>query len=519
MKTRTKRLLGLQAAAVVAAVIFVAPSTLIGFALIGGSLGVGSGGNGYQRDVRVDNNFGDVSANDNQTVNSSFPGALGAPLAIWKAAKEWGSDTVGVQKNFDFDWQGSATTAGSTNDNTVSEQPTSCGGGGVLAFTETPIADGWRMILCPEWTWDDGPGTVPSNRIDIQGVCAHELGHSLGLGHSNVGCGSSSQAIMCPAIFGTGTSARTVKADDIAGLNAIYGGIPASKPLITSLGGSTTQGQTLIINGSNFAATVNVKFTAGTTANTGSIPGVVFSVPSANGGTQVSVTVPANARPGNVFVWEPALGLLSNGFPIAVGSQPPTLSMLAPNSGPLRGGNQVDLTGTNFSDVATVTFGGVAASVLTRTGSTGITVFAPPGPGENQAVDVQVSQPSGTATLTGGYTYTANPAEVAITSGTTTIGTTVTFTVYGPVNKRAALAVGPLGTFFHAGTGLTFCWHTPLRARWNFNQLNLGALGQASVTWVVAGEALEHVNAQGVVQIVAGSQFEQTNCLQMSLFP
>jgi len=43
-----------------------------------------------QRDVRVFNNFVNPEANQNAVPDPSFPGAVGAPLAIWKAIVEWG---------------------------------------------------------------------------------------------------------------------------------------------------------------------------------------------------------------------------------------------------------------------------------------------------------------------------------------------------------------------------------------------------------------------------------------------
>src|SRR5258705_3356328 len=129
---------------------------------------------------------------------------------------------------------------------------------------------------------------------------------------------------MCPAICSTGVSERDIAPDDANGLQAVYGAIGVNKPKITSLRGSLLTGQTLVINGLNFAATVNVKFTAGTTQNTGAIPGVVFNVPSQNGGTQISVTIAVTAQKGNVVVCEPTLGVLSNAFPIDVGSVQPS---------------------------------------------------------------------------------------------------------------------------------------------------------------------------------------------------
>ena len=69
------------------------------FDLLGHSLGP------LVRDVRVFNDFEDVAANDNLAPDPMFPGATGAPLAIWKAAAEWGStlhgDGTGDPTQFD----------------------------------------------------------------------------------------------------------------------------------------------------------------------------------------------------------------------------------------------------------------------------------------------------------------------------------------------------------------------------------------------------------------------------------
>jgi hypothetical protein len=170
------------------------------FSKIGGSLGV------TQRDVRVFDNFADTTANNNTTPSAQYPGDLGVELAIWKGITEWGStlfgdgtgDPVGGNQlgnggaNFDAFWAGNASDVGNSNQNIVSAIG-SCGGG-TLAFTETPISDGWRIRFCDNWTWDDGPALIGS-RFDLQGVMAHEYGHALGLGHSATGA-----ATMAPSV-------------------------------------------------------------------------------------------------------------------------------------------------------------------------------------------------------------------------------------------------------------------------------------------------------------------------------
>ena len=50
------------------------------FSILGGSL------DENQRDVRVFDNFADLSANDNTTPASQFPGFTGCELAVWTKA-------------------------------------------------------------------------------------------------------------------------------------------------------------------------------------------------------------------------------------------------------------------------------------------------------------------------------------------------------------------------------------------------------------------------------------------------
>ncbi len=191
-----------------------------------------------QRDVRLFNNFADMTANDNTTPTANFPGFDGAELAIWKAIVEWGSGLHGDGTgdptqavlgsggaNFDAFWSGNASGIGLSNHNIVSTIG-SCGGS--LAFTEIPVlSDGWRMRFCDNWIWDDGPGAISD--WDIQSTAAHEYGHALGLGHSSVG-----SATMFPTGGQGETLARSIDLDDIAGIQCIYGVQSTSKPLITA---------------------------------------------------------------------------------------------------------------------------------------------------------------------------------------------------------------------------------------------------------------------------------------------
>lgn len=285
--------------------------------------------NTNQRDFRMLNNFANPGANDNTDPEPQFPGAQGAVLAIWKGAAEWGSLPHGNGRgdptqdrlgdggaNFDYAYAGLATGVGATNNNIVSVL-SSCGSG-VLAFTETPTTDGWRIRFCRTnggasgVPWSDGPGGILSNQFDIQATAAHMFGIALGLSNSPVG----DATVSALGVMGS-VSKRSLHPDDIAGVQCIYGVASPTKPVIDDILHGVG---TLTILGSNFAATGNsVWFTSATPTPTGGDPIVrAIGVPSTNGGTEITVTIPAAAGPGDVLVQIPG-GLtgdtLSNAFP------------------------------------------------------------------------------------------------------------------------------------------------------------------------------------------------------------
>ena len=313
------RLFFLPALALGGAALLVLPSgESRAFSTIGGSLDSG------QRDVRLFNNFADAVSNDNVAQAAQFPGYDGAELAIWKGIVEWGSDLHGdgtgdpvggnqlgnSNSNFDAFWCGNANDIGTANQNIVSAIA-SCGGG-TLAFTETPISDGWRIRFCENWSWADGPGTIGIN-FDIQGVMAHEYGHALGLGHSDVG-----GATMFPSVGQGATGIRSLAADDNAGAQFVYGSQSIDKPSIVATVADDDL-QMITIHGANFDADLNdVWFTQEAVTAPGSEPRVrVLGVPSTGGGTRIDVAIPAAAGPGDVLVKVPGSGhdAMSNAFP------------------------------------------------------------------------------------------------------------------------------------------------------------------------------------------------------------
>ncbi len=301
------------------------------YTFLGGSLDL------TQRDFRIQNNFTNPEANDNLVPHPDYPGATGAVMAIWKGVAEWGSELHGSGggdsmqpgglgsggANFDASYQGLVNAPGGIDDNIISVIPGF--GGGLIAYTELPISDGWRIRFYETPSiWHDGPGTIPGGQSDkdIQGVAAHEYGHALGLGHSTV-AGST----MKGGSSGNQLSLRSIEPDDIAGLQALYGVASALKPSIRSY---SLENGNVVIDGVNFAAFGNeVWFTRASGTGDGT-PVMTTNVSSSNGGTRLVATIPAEAGAGDLLVKLPggANDALSNAFPFdpVLGYCPPPIT-------------------------------------------------------------------------------------------------------------------------------------------------------------------------------------------------
>ncbi len=296
-----------------------------GWSTIGGMLGQG------QRDFRIYNDFQDAATNDNTTADPNWPGYDGAELAIWKGGAEWGSRLFGDgtgdptqsgdigsgKANFNFFWNGNASGVGGTNDNINS--PLGGASGGVLAFTETPINNGWRIRYYEDWTWEDGPGTFGGSAFDLQAVACHELGHALGLGHS-----TDNAATMAPSIAQNSEGERSINADDQDGIQlGIYDARDDNNlPRIADLTGSVVAGGTVVLTGANLDAggETNVWLNSDLVdgGDAGGEPYIISGLTAINGGTEVSFVVPSSGiEPGGVHVDNGKNGrkFLSEGHP------------------------------------------------------------------------------------------------------------------------------------------------------------------------------------------------------------
>lgn len=347
--------LTLPAAALGCAALTLVPSTSTGWVPLGGSLPLD------QRDFRVFDNFTAPSANDNASIDPSFPGHSGAELAIWKACVEWGSALHGDGQgdphqpgdlgsggaNFDSTYQGLATGVGGIDDN-IHSQVSSCQTG-VLAYMEagTTVQDGWRIRYCGSQVWEDGPDSVVgASHRDLQGIATHEYGHALGLDHSTI-----ASASMFPTASGAGVQWRSISADDKAGVQAIYGAASSAKPFIEEV---SVSGSAVSIRGRHFAPTQNaIWFTRADPTGDGT-PVAVVGLDSQAGGTRLRAAIPPEAGAGDVLVRVPGAGggALSNAYPFAPRPGPTGIGSSFCNATPNSTGRSghIRAFGSDFAD-------------------------------------------------------------------------------------------------------------------------------------------------------------------------
>ncbi|KDQ70509.1 IPT/TIG domain-containing protein [Streptomyces halstedii] len=171
-----------------------------------------------------------------------------------------------------------------------------------------------------------------------------------------------------------------------------YVGAPF-KSSVGPVSGPLAGGNTVTVNGVGLATATGVSFGANT------------ATPTVVSDTQLTVVVPAGAAAGPVGVSVTTAGGTNNGLSYTY-VDVPTVTTVAPASGPASGGTGVTITGTNLDTVESVTFDGNPApfSVVNAT-----TVSAVTPPGSAGTVDVVVTNAAGSATAADAYTYVAGP--------------------------------------------------------------------------------------------------------------
>ncbi|MFO0112862.1 MAG: IPT/TIG domain-containing protein [Sphingomonadaceae bacterium] len=120
---------------------------------------------------------------------------------------------------------------------------------------------------------------------------------------------------------------------------------------------------------------------------------------------------------------------------------PPSITSVSPNAGPVSGGKTVTITGAEFQNATSVRFGGIDATSFTIDSATQITAVTPAA-GSASAVDVEVTNATGTGKSVGGFSYLSGPsiAGVGTNAGPTTGGTSVA--IFGVNLDNATVTFG-----------------------------------------------------------------------------
>ena len=156
------------------------------------------------------------------------PANLDLPTSAIEPAIRAGADAWRLQSgaSFAFAFAGYSAQTTNTNDGINLIMFRNAASGSAIATTYTWFS-GTRMIEADMVFWDGGfqfftGSSGCSNGFYIEDVATHEFGHALGLGHSTVG-----SATMYPSISTCSQQSRSLDADDIAAVLALY---PASIP-------------------------------------------------------------------------------------------------------------------------------------------------------------------------------------------------------------------------------------------------------------------------------------------------
>jgi hypothetical protein len=237
-----------------------------------------------------------------------------------------------------------------------------------------------------------------------------------------------------PSVAGTVDVTVATAAGISAASSADHYTFTGTAPAVTALdvaSGTTAGGTVVVLTGSNFNGATGVSFGSTAAAN--------FTVVSA---TEIDATAPAHAA-GTVHVTvTSAYGTSSTSsadqFTFLAA---PTVSGVSPSSGSTLGGDTVTITGTNFSGLVAVSFGGTPAAALTVNSSTQITATAPAQ--YAGVVDITVTTANGNSGTSSAdqFTFVApTPTITSLSSHSGVVGGGGTLTITG-TNFTGATAV------------------------------------------------------------------------------
>jgi phospholipase C len=228
-----------------------------------------------------------------------------------------------------------------------------------------------------------------------------------------VPAGKSYVRLWCQITSVSGSVTAQANFDDATLTRTVPGGgfTYVGAPTLTAISPNTgliSGGTSVTLTGSNFQTGATVSF--GPNAATG--------VTVVNSTTITAVTPAGSTGAVNVTVTNPGgqNSILTNGFTYS--DPAPMASSISPSSGPSGGGTSVTITGTNFLNGATATFGSASPVSTTFVNSTTLTAITPANP-VGGVVNVVVTNPDGqTATLWAVQQPLTNPGFEGTPAGT-----------------------------------------------------------------------------------------------------
>ena len=177
---------------------------------------------------------------------------------------------------------------------------------------------------------------------------------------------------------------------------------PPAVTAVEPTAGPTAGGTEVTVTGTDLTGATSVTF--------GGTEGVELAVAS---DTSLTVVSPPHAAgvvdirvstPEGISAQVPA-----DDFEFLAPGDPPTVTAVAPTSGPTTGGTDVTVTGTDFAGATSVTFGGTEGTDLDVVSDTTLTVVSPPhGTG---VVNVRVETADGTSAVVAADEFTYLPVE------------------------------------------------------------------------------------------------------------
>jgi hypothetical protein len=210
--------------------------------------------------------------------------------------------------------------------------------------------------------------------------------------------------------------------------------LAAPHPAITAMSthrGPSSGGNSIVITGTGFTEVSFVRFDA--------IHDSSFTVQSS---TQLTVVAPKHAPGFGAVSIETRHGTSGPGGQAVYKwrSVHPSLTGVAPTSGPIGGGNQVQLTGRNLTEVSAVLFGTTPATSVTAGSPTSLTAIAPKHPAGSAPIRVVTKHGTSAVVANGYYTWIApTVTNVAPNAGPVAGGTPIVISGTGLTDVKYVL--------------------------------------------------------------------------------